>query len=195
MFIPKPFKVTDNDEIYSFIEENSFGQIISYSEGGLSSSHIPFLLSEDKTNIFGHLAKQNPQAVDLDGSDVLITLEGPHDYISPSWYSSPGVPTWNYQAVHIYGRARTFSNTDKLKSIVDTLTKKYESGFEEPWLPNYQAAMLGGIVGVDVEVRDIQCKYKLSQNRSLQDQSQVIDKLNGLGSKDLAKAMEQNKNT
>jgi len=192
MFIPKTFKVNDEKEIYAFIEANTFGQIISSKDGRLLSSHIPFLVSHGKTKLIGHLAKINPQAQDIEEQEVLITLQGAHDYISPSWYEAPGVPTWNYQAVHIYGMCKTFDEPEALKSVVDTLTEKYESHFDDPWKPNYRASMLGAIIGFEVVISDIQAQYKLSQNRSIQDRKQVIEALESVGSTELAKAMKHN---
>jgi transcriptional regulator len=192
VYIPKYFEVTDKEEIFAFVESNAFGQLISNVGGKLFSTHMPFLLSDDKTKIIGHLAIQNPQHSDLSGQEVLITLQGPHDYISPSWYASPGVPTWNYQAVHIYGKASVFSSSEKIKSVVDTLTQKYESSFSQPWKPEYKAAMLSALVGVEITISEIQCKYKLSQNRSSQDREQVVTKLNEVGSHELASSMVRN---
>jgi len=189
MYTPKHFKVSDEDEAFSFIEANAFGQLISHSSGRLCSSHIPFLISPDRTTLLAHIAKQNPQHRELNGQEVLITLQGAHDYVSPSWYSSPGVPTWNYQAAHIYGQCRVFDEPNKLKHTVDQLTNKYEASFASPWVPNFKASMLKGIVGLEITIKEIECKYKLSQNRSLQDQRQVIHELETLGSTDLANAM------
>ena len=192
MYIPKHFEVTDKDEIFAFINENAFGQLISTVDGRHFSTHMPFLVSEDKTKLIGHLAKNNPQHSELHGQEALITLEGPHDYISPSWYAAPGVPTWNYQSIHIYGHVSVFTDTVQLQGVVDTLTKQYESAFDEPWLPQYKESMLGAIVGVEITINEIQCKYKLSQNRSSQDQSQVIEQLESRGSNRLARAMKRN---
>lgn len=189
MYIPKHFEVTDNAEIYAFIEKNTFGQLISQVDGRLFSTHIPFLVSEDKTKMVGHLAAQNPQYLGLEEQEVLVTLEGAHDYISPAWYSSPGVPTWNYQAVHIYGECRVFRDVEQLKRLVDALTAKYEAAFEKPWQPEYKSSMLGAIVGVEISIREVQCKYKLSQNRSSQDKAQVAEQLESLGSSKLSEAM------
>lgn len=192
MFIPKSFKLTDQKEIFAFIKANAFGQIISSKNDRLLSSHIPFLVSDDKTKLIGHLTKVNPQVADITNQQVLITLQGAHDYISPSWYEGAGVPTWNYQAVHIYGECKTFDDPEKLKQVVDTLTAKYESAFDEPWQPNYKAAMLGAIVGFEVTISDIQAAYKLSQNKSDNDRKRVIEELEGLGSTELATAMKRN---
>lgn len=192
MYIPKYFEISDKEEIFAFVDANAFGQLISNVEGKLFSTHMPFLLSDDKTKIIGHLALQNPQHSELDGQEALVTLQGPHDYISPSWHDSPGVPTWNYQAVHIYGKASVFSSTEKIKSVVDTLTQKYESALPQPWIPEYKAAMLSAIVGVEITISEIQCKYKLNQNRSAQDRAQVITQLNEVGSHELASSMVRN---
>ena len=193
MYVPKHFDITDKDEINSFIEANAFSQLISTFDGRLFSTHLPVLLSDDGDHLLGHLARANPQWKQIDHQEVLVTLQGPHDYISPSWYNSPGVPTWNYQAVHIYGKCRVIEEADRLKQIVDTLTAKFEATFDAPWQPDYEASMLRGIVGLDIAISEIQCKYKLNQNRSDEDQNRVIETLDAHGSQQLAKAMRENR--
>ena len=192
MYIPKHFEITDQDEIFSFLEANAFGQLISNVNGKIFSTHLPLLLSKDKSKILGHLALKNPQHAELEGQEVLITIEGAHDYISPSWYGSPGVPTWNYQAVHIYGQCAVSNNSEDLLEIVNALTTKYEAAFKTPWLPEYKPAMLGAIVAFEVTISEIQCKYKLSQNRSSDDRVKVIEQLKENGSHKLAEAMGRN---
>lgn len=190
MYIPKHFEVTGTDEIFSFINANAFGQLISTVKGQLFSSHIPFLVSEDKTSLICHIAKQNPQWEDIENQEALITFQGPHDYISPSWYSSPGVPTWNYQTVHVYGKPKLITESEKIKSIIETLTNIYESSNDQPWIPEYKGTLVNVIIGIEIEITNIQCKYKLSQNRSISDQQQVVKELNKKGSVELAKAMK-----
>lgn len=192
MYIPKHFAITDQEEIFAFIEANAFGQLVSSLAGRPFATAMPFLIDAQRTKLIGHLAGQNPQHAELAGQEVLISLLGPHEYISPSWYASPGVPTWNYQAVHIYGRCSVFSDAERLRSLVDSLTRKYESGFASPWSPDYPAAMLKAIVGVEVTIGEIQCKYKLSQNRSPDDRRQVHERLAAGGANALAEAMRRN---
>jgi len=194
MYVPKHFEITDKGEINSFIEANAFGQLISTVGGRLFSTHLPVLLNDEGNHLLGHLARANPQWKDIEEQEVMITLQGPHDYISPSWYHSPGVPTWNYQTVHIYGNCHVFEDATKLKQVVDKLTEKFESAFEEPWKLTYKASMLQGIVGIEVEITEIQCKYKLSQNRSREDQTKVTKLLQETGSRELALAMNTNAN-
>lgn len=195
MYIPEHFEVTDREEIFSFIEVNAFGQLISLVDERFFSTHLPFLVSEDRSKLVCHLAKQNPQWETIDGQEVLVTFQGPHDYISPQWYRSPGVPTWNYQAVHVYGICEPFHDPGKLKNIVDTLTEKYEATFKNPWVPTYREQMLQAIVGVEIEITDIQCQYKLNQNRSKKDQINVTEQLDALGSKQLSQAMRNNESS
>jgi len=101
------------------------------------------------------------------------------------------VPTWNYQAVHIYGRCRVFEDAETLAEVVEALSQRYESGFEKPWQPQYRDAMLKAIVGVEITIDEVQCKYKLSQNRPAADQQGVVDRLDQIGSKSLASAMRK----
>jgi transcriptional regulator len=193
MYIPKNFEITDKNEQFAFIAANGFGQLISTSNDRPCSTHLPFLLSEDKTKLLAHLAIQNSQVDSINGQQVLVTLQGAHDYISPSWYEGAGVPTWNYQAAHIYGVCQTFTDAEKLEYVVNKLTAKYEANMPSPWQPDYNPKMLNAIIGIEISISEIQCKYKLSQNKSEQDQQQVIDQLNENGSKAVANAMQREK--
>jgi transcriptional regulator len=191
MYLPKHFEVADEAEIFSFINANAFGQLISVDGERPFVSHLPFLLANDHKSMHCHLARQNPQWRQLADQQVLVTFLGPHDYISPSWYQNPGVPTWNYQAVHIYGHCRVLDDDAAVAEIVEALSARYESGFETPWQPQYRDAMLKAIIGVEITIDEVQCKYKLSQNRPEADHQGVVDKLDQLGSEPLAKAMRK----
>lgn len=190
MYIPKHFEVTNKQEILSFIKANTFGQLISTVENRFYCSHIPFLLSEDNQFLICHLSKANPQWKEIESQEVLITFQGVHDYISPSWYTSLGVPTWNYQVVHVYGSATMISNNKDLKDIVDDLAKKYESSFDNPWQPEYKESLLNSIIGIKIQIKELQGKYKLSQNRFEQDKNQIINGLTVRGSHSLAETMK-----
>jgi len=191
MYVPKHFEISDADEIFAFLDANAFGQLISRQDDEIMASHLPFLPAADRERLHCHLARQNPQWQQLEGQRVLITFQGAHDYISPSWYETAGVPTWNYQAVHIYGHCRVFDDAAELAGVVEALSKRYESAFETPWQPQYRDAMLKAIVGVEITIDQVQCKYKLSQNRPTADQQGVVDQLDQLGSKSLASVMRK----
>jgi transcriptional regulator len=190
VYIPRNFHINNDQQIFRFIEQNSFGQLISNVNGGIFSTHIPVMVSKDRKSIFAHIAKANPQHKELDGQEVLVTLEGPHGYISPSWYENPGVPTWNYQAVHIYGQAKIFNGRERLMHLIETLTMKYEKAFSDPWKPAYNEVMLNAIVGIELEISEIQCKFKLGQNREKNDIARAVKELTASGAAALAEAME-----
>ena len=127
MYLPEHFKISDESEIFSFIDANAFGQLVSQHQGRLFSSQLPFLVSDDHRHLRCHLARQNPQWQEIEDQEVLIILSGADDYISPSWYENAGVPTWNYEVVHLYGTCRVFESKTQLKQLVEALTHKHES--------------------------------------------------------------------
>ncbi len=190
MYTPKSFVIDDQKTTDQFIQNHAFGQLISRHNNRLFSTHLPFLYDADNRLIVGHIAKANPQHTDIEGQDVMLTIQGAHGYISPTWYSSKNVPTWNYQAVHIYGQCQVFTDPDKLKDVVDSLTKEYERHLPEPWQPDYRSTMLQGIVGLAMSVSEIEVKFKLSQNRSPEDIQGVIDHLDPVKQAELISAMK-----
>lgn len=137
------------------------------------------------------MAKTNPQWQQIQKQKVLVTLQGKHAYVSPSWYDSAGVPTWNYKAVHIERIAESFTDPEKLKRVVDTLTEQNESGYPNPWQPDCTASMLLGIIGIEISINSIQCKFKRSQNRNVQDQSNVKEQLANRGHEALVNEMNK----
>ena len=191
MFLPPHFEIDDEEEVFAFLQANCFGQITSVHEGRPLASHLPFLIGDDRQTLLGHFARANTQWKSLEGQSVLITFQGPHDYISPAWYKNPGVPTWNYQAIHLYGECKIHHDNKTKSDIVDRLTDSYESGFDKPWKPDYAEAMLNGIVGFKVTITEIQCKYKLSQNKVDADRRGAIENLRRLGNEQLAAEMQK----
>lgn len=181
---------SDKNEALPYVEENAFGELISTVNGRLFSTHMPFILNENKSRLIGHFAKKNPQWEQIADQEVLAIFMATPDYVSPQWYQSPGVPTWNYQAVHNYGQCTTFSSPEKLESLLVNLTNEYESVQPHPCRLEFNETMLGAIIGIEIDILEIQCKYKLSQNRSAQDRASVITQLANQCSARLAKAMK-----
>ncbi len=100
---------------------------------------------------------------------------------------------WRSRAIaYVYGQCRVFHGLDQLESVVASLTHKYEASLKEPWQPSYKTALLNAIVGIEIQISEVQCKFKLSQNRSARDRAQVIEQLKALGSTELAEAMGNN---
>lgn len=185
MYIPKHFHEKDSERILALIEANSFGMLVTAPDGVPFVSHLPFILdhaSGSEGKLLGHMARENPQWQHFSsGDEVLAVFQGPHAYVSPSWYSSPGVPTWNYAVIHLRGKPQLIKSESELESLVERLTHIYESQQVNPWKPNLsgerRTKLLNMIVGFEIEITDIQAKFKLNQNRPLEDQQNVIQHL------------------
>ena len=183
VYLPPLFSETRREVLIAHIERHEFGLLVSHGGEGLVASQLPFLLARrgEELLLQGHLAKANPQLVDLaEGGEALAIFAGPHAYISPSWYQTgPAVPTWNYATVHAYGPARTIADPDWLDDFVRRLTERHETCEPTPpWrvgdLPaDYLGRMLGGIVGVEIAVARLEGKFKLSQNRPATDRPRI----------------------
>ncbi|HZU37064.1 MAG TPA: FMN-binding negative transcriptional regulator [Gemmataceae bacterium] len=182
MYIPAAFKVEDRSLLYDFIERYSFATLITTAEGIPFASHLPLLLDREREVLLGHLARANPHWQSFDGMhEGLIIFSGPHAYISPSWYAtSPAVPTWNYAAVHVYGTPRLLE-ADQLSGLLARLVSHYEAGNERPWqydLPeDYRQRMERAVVGVEVPITRIEGKFKLGQNRTVEDRRGMLTRL------------------
>lgn len=191
MFIPSHFKVNDQAKIVKFLHDNSFGEFITIVDGKPSATPAPFLFDDESGVLSFHIARANPQWQAIKNQQVLFIVNGPHGYISPTWYAEAGVPTWNYQAIHFSGSAIAFFEPKRLMALVNELTASSEKKFPKPWQPDYPQSMLRGIVGIEMAVTEIQCKFKLSQNRSSTDQEQSIRALEALGNHELAEVMRK----
>jgi transcriptional regulator len=186
MYIPKAFHVSDHQALGEFIERHSFATLVSMVESKPFATHLPLLF--DRTcsahgALLGHVARANPQWRAFDGQqEALAIFQGPHAYVSPSWYATaPAVPTWNYTAVHVYGVPRVIDDEQAFSGLLDRLIAFYEAGMPTPWpgiLPaDFRANLMKNIVGFVMDIERIEGKFKLSQNRSREDQCRVVARL------------------
>ncbi|MGP0071671.1 MAG: FMN-binding negative transcriptional regulator [Bryobacteraceae bacterium] len=185
MYVPKVFAVEDVAQIQDFMEEFNFATIVTQQNGELTASHIPFILDR-KAEPYGalraHIAIRNPQLKDFQsGSQALVIFQGPHTYISPSWYVNPeNVPTWNYTVVHAYGVPK-IGNRAAMVALLKDLTRKHEGSFERPWDFDPKAPwvekMLTEIVAFEMKIEKLEGKFKLNQNRKPEDREGVIETL------------------
>jgi transcriptional regulator len=183
MYVPSHFAENDPATLAAFIDEHAFGTLVTSLSGAPSASHVPFLYDHAAGLLHCHLARGNPQWQHFAASpEVLAIFAGPHSYVSPTWYVEAGVPTWNYAVVHVTGAARAIDDTQATARHVEALAAKYEGGRAAPWVPSYDRRRLAGIVGVEIRVRSIEGKWKLSQNRSPADRAGVVAQLTASGS-------------
>ncbi len=199
MYIPERNKKEDIEEIKDFLSKNAFGILINQVAGRSWATHIPLEFEADgdgNDTLVGHIAKVNPQWKGFtEDEEVLCIFNGPHAYISSSWYKKEEVPTWNYIAVHIYGKLKIL-NEEEVMASLHRLVAKYEASSKNPvslkiMSPN-TLRQVKGMVGFKIEITDIQAKYKLSQNRE-QDHPKIISELEDIensGSHEIANHMK-----
>ena len=187
MYIPKHYKENDIQEIKSIMLEHQFVTIITNDGDKPIATHVPINIHEKNGEIYvtGHLAKNNDQWRLLNkASNVLIIFQGPHAYISSTWYEKEDVPTWNYQSVHVYGDSRLLSESELIEDLT-YLLNKYEGHRENgaTWdnMSENTRKQINGIIGFEIEVKEIQAAYKLSQTRTEQDKNNIISKLKESG--------------
>ena len=184
MYIPEHFRVRDHADAVAFIRANPFAILVSNTIDGPFATHLPVVIREngDQLVLRGHVAKANPHWRYLEkDANCLTIFHGPHAYISPSNYTTrETVPTWNYSAVHAYGDARIFPAPQDLLSILHDLIPTFEAAYAEQWASlsqDYRDRMLSHIVGFEIAVTRLEAKFKLSQNRTQEEQQNIIESL------------------
>ncbi len=199
MYIPHYYKNENLDEVKAFIKGNSFGILINLLDGTPWATHTPLELDKDSNGndiLVGHIAKANPQWKSFSAdSKVLCIFNGPHAYISSSWYQEEEVPTWNYIAIHVYGTLKILSEKETMDFLFK-LVDKYEQDSKEPVslgnMSKQTLRQVKGVVGFSIQLDEIQAAFKLSQTRA-QDHSKIIQELQEKtdpGSQHIAKAMK-----
>ena len=205
MYIPKHFEATDMNEVLDFIQTNSFGTLVTTEQGTPIATHLPLVLHKQGNDYYitGHVAYGNPQWKTFEDTkdNVLVIFQGPHAYISSTWYENENVPTWNYQSVHVYGTASIMSEQE-LEEDLRLLLQKYEHHRENAalWenLSPQTKKQIKGIVGFKIKVQEIQAADKLSQNRNEEDYHNIVNKLyeeKDLNSEQMAQLMERKLDT
>jgi len=174
MYLPEHFRVDDPEVIFEFAERHGFALLTTVHEGVPFTSHLPLLVERNfgtQGRIVGHMARANPQWRDAAGQKGLVVFVGPHAYVSPTWYAEPNtVPTWNYTAVHAYGRLEIDEDPQTLREIAARTTARYEAGRDPAWQLDADSPLVAGlvrqIVGFRMTVERWEAKFKLNQNHS-----------------------------
>lgn len=203
MYTPPAFEADGASLLAAMIKANPLAAVVTTGPDGLEASHLPLLYLEEEGCLIGHLSRANGQWRSMADQEALAIFLGRQAYISPSWYASKQehgkvVPTWNYEAVHVYGRLTVLEDKEALLELVSRLTDSQEREREAPWAVSdaperFVAAQLKGIVGLNMEIDRIEAKRKLSQNRPQGDRLGTIEGLKGESkpaAQDLADAMQ-----
>jgi len=213
MYIPAHFAAPDEEALYAAIERFSFATLVSPSAKGMVASHLPLLLDRRIPNdgtptrsagapvpatLLGHTARANSQWREAAGQEVLAIFAGPHAYISPQWYEADKVvPTWNYVAVHAYGRLELIDDPTEAEALLRRTVAFYESSRPQPWALNepreFVERLTSQIVAFRIPIARLEGKWKLNQNHPAERRQKVIAALEQQGdenSREIASLMK-----
>jgi transcriptional regulator len=194
MYTPKAFEVTELPMLHAAMKASELATLVTITTNGLVATHLPLLLDEARGEygtLTGHVSRANVQWRETDpNAEALIIFLGLDSYISPNWYPAKQetgrvVPTWNYAAIHAYGRITFIEDPEWLRTMVTDLTKKHEASFPAPWKVTdapavYIDSQLKAIVGFEFQIVRLEGKQKFNQNRSVEDRLGVIQGLREL---------------
>jgi transcriptional regulator len=171
----------------AYMTENPFAALVVNTTHGPTVDHIPLEFdagSSSEGRLLGHVARSNPLWREFESGPGLAVFSAHHAYISPDWYASRAadprvVPTWNYAAVHVSGTLRFFHGADRIQKLLERMTDRFESARPTPWRmtdspAEYLARLVGGVVGIELEIDSMVGKWKLSQNRPPEDRDGVM---------------------
>ena len=189
MYLPKHFVADDQDLLAQLIKEYPLATLVGSLNGQLEVNHLPLMLSPDKKKLHGHIARMNPLMKIAQSSETAVTaiFHGPNAYVTPAWYPSKKesgkvVPTWNYAVVHAQGHIKLIEDALWLRSHVSQMTNIHEPTYQSNWKlddapEEYVQTMLKAIVGIEIDIKSLVGKFKLSQNRPPEDYAAVVDEL------------------
>ena len=188
MYIPKHNQLEDRAALLAYMRAYSFAALASAGPAGLMATHLPFVIEEQdgRITLLAHMARANPQWRDFAAAaEALVIFMQPHAYVSPRLYDSrQNVPTWNYVAVHAYGRPELIEERAAKLELQRKLIRQHDAAFLEQMagLPDsYLDAKLAAIVSFSIAVTRIDARYKLSQDKNPAERERIARELEASG--------------
>lgn len=191
MYTPKAYVETDRQVLFDGMRAWSFATLVTAVNGACNATHLPFLLDVDEAGnavLTTHFARANAQLEDIRaGAPALVIFQGPHAFISPSWYTHQlTFPTWNYTAIHARGQPELVEDTAAVRAVLDRTVACYDTPLGGDWrFPDMPAELtasrLRAIVALRIPVAQLEGKFKLNQDKSVDDRRGVITALERLG--------------
>ncbi len=188
MYMPKQFTMDDSTGAFELINQYPLATVVSRDESDEPFfNHVPLMITTDMNNamLLGHIAKRNPQWQHFQNNPkATLIFTGPQTYITPSWYvSGRDVPTWNYAVVHVHATTKLVEDFEGLCAILKRMTARFEAHQQTPWdfdLPDdlqNPEDLTSAIIGLEFKIERVSAKFKLSQNRTVNDRENIIANL------------------
>ena len=184
MYTPKHNKEEDTEKLCAFMRAHSFATLVTVKDHLPRATHLPFIIEteDERVHLYAHMARANDQWRDFStGRELLVIFQEPHAYVSPRHYeTAQNVPTWNYVAVHLYGRAEVLEKKEEKLGLLERLIEAHDHDYFRRWkeLPeDYINSKLSGIVAFSIEASRMEGRFKLSQDRTLGERESIIREL------------------
>lgn len=183
MYIPKSFQFSEEEDKISFMKQYSFAPLITVKDGIPIATQLPFVVTQqkDKVVLSSHFSIANEQIHYLADNTHLVLFSEPHAYISPKHYDKiESVPTWDYIAVHAYGKAVIINGENEKIRLLEEMIQFYEPEYREQWnglSDKFKKSMIKGIVAFEIEVTELQGQMKLSQNKNSNERQRITETL------------------
>ena len=195
MYPPPHHQSHDIEKMISVLKHFPLGMLVTAKDGKPFVTHIPFIHNETSKKLVAHLDRSNPQMVTLkDGAEVTVVFKGPDTYISPSIYTTPQLPTWNYIIVHVTGKLQLINEPEAIKQTMVDMTKFLE-GKERNFIlkqddPRMER-LIDYIQAFEIEITNWEGKFKLSQDKNAQDFENAKEELKRNSQKDVSIFIEE----
>lgn len=200
MYTPSHFVNQDLGGLHAMMRRHPFALLVTHHGGKTHLTHLPFhLLASQgpRGTLEAHLGAMNPHCEAIAaGAASTVVFQGPDAYVSPRWYVDPAknVPTWNYVAIHVHGTPQPVTEPARLLEMIGRLTDEHEAYIEAPWSIREAQAhaehLAKHILGFELPIRELEGKFKLSQNRSDGDRAGVLREFAKLRRDDVAEMLD-----
>lgn len=187
MLQTKHYITTDEAEVKRLIRNNPWGTFVTNTSTGIVASHYPVLLEEDGENlsIVSHVGRPDDRNLELGEREMMLIIQGPHGYVSPSWYDPDDIiPTWNHVTAHLYGVPELLSpaeNYEVLTRLVDTFEAPMPAPQSISTQEEFTRRVAQGTVGLRLRITHFEARLKLSQNKSTEVRSRIVRSLRADG--------------
>ncbi|MFD1505178.1 FMN-binding negative transcriptional regulator [Georgenia yuyongxinii] len=178
------FLLEDVAEVKRLIRENPWATLVSHTAAGLVASHYPVVLEDGpagEISIVSHVGRPDEVAHELGAGEVLVIIQGPHGYVSPSWYPEGDlVPTWNHVTAHLWGTPEILSaeeNYAVLEALVDLFEQRMPRPRSLRMDEDQSRRIATGTVGLRLRVTRFDARAKLSQNKPADVVARIIEEL------------------
>lgn len=173
MYPPPHHQTDDIQKMIAVIKAYPFAMLVSAEGNTPFITHIPIIYNDESGKLVAHIDKQNPQVETLlNGAEVTVVFKGPDCYISPSVYSTPQLPTWNYIRVHITGTIQLLNDPEAAKKTMVAMTNfleqpehRFTLAMDDPRMDR----LINYIQAFDIEITAWEGKFKLSQDKNAED--------------------------